>query len=160
MAIRESVNPDTGQPHFDVDGHAVITGPVRGVVETSDGTQYDVTPAVIEVPVDVEHHVGELDHIIGVMHEQAGHPTAEPRGSARYNPLRDEYVHVCRDHCGPHKRTPKEAEQQFAARLDRLGHGDLVGTTQHVEVVRQIHAAHKALSSGTAYNMSTPDLGD
>jgi hypothetical protein len=160
MAIRVSINPDTGQTHYDVDGHAILTGPVRGTVVTSDGTHYDVSPDVIEVPLDKAEHVGEIDHNIGVILERNGHPFNTARGAEDYHPLVDEYHHVCQDSCGPLKRTPKQVEAQFAERLEGLGYSDLVGTDAHLHVVGQLKAAAAALGKKQSFAMTNPSLED
>jgi hypothetical protein len=87
-------NPD-GTPsfHYQTDGHAVWTGPAYGPVTTSDGTVYDVSEPVIEVASPA--HAGEVSHLIGVMHEEHGHPDHAPG---------QPFVHECSDHCGALKR--------------------------------------------------------
>jgi hypothetical protein len=89
----QGLNED-GSPHylFETDGHAVITGPAYGPVTCSDGTVYDVSEPVIEV--ESLEHAGEVSHLIGVIHEDRGHPDhpAMP------------FVHVCTDTCGALKR--------------------------------------------------------
>jgi hypothetical protein len=79
--------------HYQSDGHVVITGPAYGPVTTSDGAVYDVSEQVIEVASP--EHAGEVSHLIGVMHEERGHP-----GHAPGHP----FVHECTDHCGALKR--------------------------------------------------------
>ncbi len=64
MAITKTylgLNPD-GSPHFryESDGHVVVTGPVYGSVTTGDGTDYDVSDAVIEVAPDHAAEVADL----------------------------------------------------------------------------------------------------
>ena len=86
-------NPDgTPRFHFESDGHVVVTGKAYGPVTTSDGTVYDVSDQVIEVAGPV--HAGEVAHLIGVMHEERGHPDhpAVP------------FAHACTDICGALKR--------------------------------------------------------
>lgn len=51
--------------------HAVVTGPIFGKVTVPDGTEYDVTEHVIEVPL--EHH-GPVACAIATRHEAEGHP--------------------------------------------------------------------------------------
>lgn len=86
---------EDGTPHFhyESDGHVVITGPAYGPVTTSDGTVYDVSDQVIEVAGPV--HAGEVVHLIGVMHEERGHPDHAPDSP---------FVHTCEDSCGALKR--------------------------------------------------------
>lgn len=69
---------EDGTPHFhyESDGPVLITGPVFGTFTTSDGTDYDVSEQVIEV--QSEEHAGELAHLIGVHHENNGHPDHDP----------------------------------------------------------------------------------
>ncbi|HYS41926.1 MAG TPA: hypothetical protein VEO01_40430 [Pseudonocardiaceae bacterium] len=64
MAITKTylgLNPD-GSPHFhyESDGYVVVTGPVYGSVTTEDGTDYDVSEAVIEVHPDHAAEVADL----------------------------------------------------------------------------------------------------
>jgi hypothetical protein len=56
VAVQVSVLDD-GTLHYQVDGHAVLTGSHQGHVTLADGTKYHVTPAVIEVQ---EGHLEEL----------------------------------------------------------------------------------------------------
>jgi len=87
-------NPD-GTPHFgyESDGHVVITGKAYGPVTCPDGTVYDVSEQVIEVASP--EHAGEVAHLIGVMHEERGHPDHAPG---------DPFTHECTDSCGVLKR--------------------------------------------------------
>lgn len=58
--INVGTNED-GSPrwHYISDGHVVLTGPENsGVVALADGTEYDVSPEVIEV--DSHEHAKEL----------------------------------------------------------------------------------------------------
>lgn len=57
--------------HYASDGPVVITGPIRGLVTTSDGTAYDVSDAVVEVHPD---HVDEVAALIGERYAAEGHP--------------------------------------------------------------------------------------
>lgn len=86
---------DDGSPRFSYasDGHVVWTGPAYGPVTTSDGTTYDVSEPVIEVAGP--EHAGEVSHLIGVMHEERGHPGHAPG---------DPFVHECSGECGALKR--------------------------------------------------------
>ncbi len=99
MAITKTylgVNPDgTPRFHYDVspESHAVLTGPAYGPVTTTDGTVYDVSEPVIEVAS--AEHAGEVAHLIGVLHEEQGHPDHQPG---------DPFVHLCTDTCGALKR--------------------------------------------------------
>jgi len=54
------------------DGHVVLTGPIKGRVTLEDGTVYDVSPEVIEVPDQA--HAAEVAHLIGLRHAEDGHP--------------------------------------------------------------------------------------
>lgn len=83
--------------HYESDGYVVITGKAYGPVTTSDGTVYDVSEPVIEVAGP--EHAGEVSHLIGVMHEERGHPDREPD---------DPFVHECTDECGALKREAAE----------------------------------------------------
>jgi hypothetical protein len=87
---------EDGTPHYHYqsDGHVVWTGPAYGPVTTSDGTVYDVSEPVIEVAGP--EHAGEVAHLIGVLHENRGHP-------AHMEPDKP-FIHACTDTCGPLKR--------------------------------------------------------
>ena len=51
--------------------HVVATGPATGKVVLADGTEYDVTPDVIQVH---QRHVGDpICHAIARQHEASGH---------------------------------------------------------------------------------------
>ncbi|HSZ41808.1 MAG TPA: hypothetical protein VK817_17775 [Trebonia sp.] len=78
--------------HYESDGHVLLTGPAYGPVTTSDGTVYDVSEQYIEVSPE---HAGEVSHLIGVMHEERGHPDHAPG---------DPFTHRCSDECGALKR--------------------------------------------------------
>ena len=90
---------EDGTPHFryESDGHVVVTGPAYGPVTTSDGTPYDVSEPVIEVASP--EHAGEVAHLIGVKHEQDGHPDHAPG---------DPFVHECSDTCGALRREARD----------------------------------------------------
>lgn len=51
MALTVETNSD-GSLHYISDGAVVLTGPYVGEVTLPDGTQVDITPAVIEVDSD------------------------------------------------------------------------------------------------------------
>lgn len=89
---------EDGSPsfHYASTGHVVVTGPAYGPVTTSDGTVYDVSEQYIEVASP--EHAGEVAHLIGVMHEERGHPGHEPG---------DPFRHECSDECGALKRVPR-----------------------------------------------------
>ena len=62
--IRLGDNAD-GSPHylyFAPGEHVVVTGPATGEVTTADGTEYDVTDAVIAV--DSQAHAEEIADIL------------------------------------------------------------------------------------------------
>jgi hypothetical protein len=87
-------NPDgTPHHHYQSDGPVVITGKAYGPVTTSDGVTYDVSEPVIEVASP--EHAGEVAHLIGVVHEERGHPDHEPG---------EPFAHECTDSCGALKR--------------------------------------------------------
>lgn len=113
------------QDPLDPSRPVLMTGPVKGPITLSDGTVYDVSGDYIEVASP--EHAGELDHHIGLRHEVEGHPDNRSRGTEEYDPLADEYDHVCTDRCGPAARSDAEADAAFDARLQRLGHGSLIG---------------------------------
>lgn len=52
--------------------HAVVTGPVQGSIHLSDGTDLDVSPAV--VIVETAEQAAEVAHLIGERHQAQGHP--------------------------------------------------------------------------------------
>jgi len=93
---------DDGTPHFhyESDGHVVMTGPAYGPVTTSDGTVYDVSEQVIEVASP--EHAGEVAHLIGLIHEERGHPEHAPD---------QPFVHLCTDSCGALKRDGMTVDQ-------------------------------------------------
>lgn len=77
---------------FVSDGHVVYTGPIRGSVETSDGTVYEVGPDYIEV--ESLEHAGEVAHAIAVRHEEEGtHPLHQAADA-------EPFFHHCTEHCG------------------------------------------------------------
>lgn len=61
-------------------GHVVLTGPITGTVELSDGTVVDVTQPVIEVHPD---NADEVAHLIGRRYADEGHPQVD--GDFDYN---------------------------------------------------------------------------
>jgi hypothetical protein len=123
----------------------VETGPIKGDFTLADGTVYNVSDDYVEVASAA--HFGELSHHIGVRHEQDGHPGHQARNHPDYDPLVDEFHHVCTPHCGAVARTPAAQREQFAQRLQDLGHGHLVGTDKHAEVVERLSAAHQRHNS-------------
>lgn len=66
-----SVDPN-GRGHVFSDGHVVMTGPIRGVVQLADGSQVDVTPIAVEA--ESAEHAAEIDRAIGKAWEETGHP--------------------------------------------------------------------------------------
>lgn len=100
---------DDGAPiwHYDYKGHPddvegntgglILTGPISGKVTLSDGTEYDVTPEVIE---HAPGHYGPIAHHIDKMHEELGGVPVGPnmvrQGHADGRP----FTHVCTDVCG------------------------------------------------------------
>lgn len=59
--------------HYESDGHVVLTGPIVGTVKLANGTEVDVTDAVIEVPS--EKAAAEVVHLIGKRYAAEGHPS-------------------------------------------------------------------------------------
>lgn len=55
-------------------GHLLLTGPVRAVITLEDGTDVDVTPAVIDVSHLTQDQIDEIDHRICMIHFENGHP--------------------------------------------------------------------------------------
>lgn len=144
----------TGQPIFnyrsdDPSKPVVMTGPIKGTVTVSDGTVYNVSDDYIEVEAG---HEGEVAHHIGARHELEGHPSHKSRSfrgdekdPAPFNPLVDEFHHVCTEHCGASRRSADEHLSDFDARLIAAGHADLIGTDAHsarVAAVRAEYARH------------------
>jgi hypothetical protein len=54
------------------EGHVVLTGPITGTVELSDGTVVDVSPVIVEVSSQDE--ANELADLIGQRYAAEGHP--------------------------------------------------------------------------------------
>lgn len=52
--------------------HVLLTGPIKGPVQLEDGTQVDVTPAVLEF--DTQEEAAEVAHAIGLAWAKTGHP--------------------------------------------------------------------------------------
>jgi hypothetical protein len=125
----------------DPDKPIVMTGPVTGSVVLKDGTTYDVTADFVEV--DATDQAQELMHKIGLYHEEHGHPSHPSRAASNYDPLVDEFQHVCDDGCGVHARSPEEHVEAFNTRLQNLGHGDLVDTDEHAVVVSRLTTAYR-----------------
>jgi hypothetical protein len=53
--------------------HAVMTGPITGTVTLADGTEYDVSPELIQVASG--EHQAEVAHLIAQRYITAGHPS-------------------------------------------------------------------------------------
>jgi len=51
--------------------HILLTGPIQGAVELSDGTVVDVSPSFIEVD---DENAAEIAHKIGLRYAEEGHP--------------------------------------------------------------------------------------
>lgn len=123
---------------------AVYTGPwARGTYTAVDGTEYNVSDDFVEMPAD---HFGEISHKLGIEYEDLGHPvhkqrgyTAAHKGELDYDPLVDEYQHICSSHCGSLQRTADEHVSQFNSRLSRLGMGDHVGRAADPEMHKPSH---------------------
>ena len=133
MAITKTYlgrNPD-GSPHYHYqsDGHVMVTGKVYGVFTVPDGTDYDVSDAVIEVD---PKHAGHLSHLIGISHEDNGHPDyGDPQ-----HPEHVPYVHVCEAGCAELGRTADET----VARFEERAH---TAHPHHAARVAAIRNAHK-----------------
>jgi len=52
--------------------HAILTGPITGLVRLPDGSEVDVTPALVYV--DSPEQAAEVAHQIGLAHAKHGHP--------------------------------------------------------------------------------------
>jgi len=134
MPLLREYDPATGrvgyrQDPLDPDKPVLLTGPVKGPITLADGTVYDVSADAVEVASHA--HAGELSHHIGVIHETEGHLSHGRRGTVDYNPLTDEYDHVCDATCGPAQRTDEQADNAYDDRLRRIGYGHLVGTADY-----------------------------
>lgn len=84
MALTVSYDPETGQNHYQSDGHVVLVGPIIGSVECADGTKYNVTPLVIEVAS--AEHAAEVAHLVGKRYAQEGHPAHKDGAPFVYTP--------------------------------------------------------------------------
>lgn len=107
----------------DADGWQILVpGPVDGPIQVRGRAKpYNVSDRAIAVR---KEHVGELNHHIGMRHEQDGHPLHTSRVSPDYVAENDEFVHLCTD-CPTHvKRTPADQAKEFRARVKRMG-GDV-----------------------------------
>lgn len=72
MALQITRDTHGNITHVQSDKHVVITGPVSGVMELSDGTKVNVTDPFVEV--ETEDHAAELADLIGRKHAHDGHP--------------------------------------------------------------------------------------
>lgn len=106
------------------------TGVVSGTVRTSDGALYDVTPPSILVAS--AEHVGEVNHHIGVMHEESGRYGLAPEPVIGTHPVTGEEnvligaPHKCTEGCGP-----------FA--VERVVHAEHLGL--HQDKIAEIRSA-------------------
>lgn len=71
--------------------HAVLTGPIRGVVILADGTEIDVAPAIVYV--DTQDKAHEVAHLVGERYAREGHPDHIHASDPRYVEARDKFVH-------------------------------------------------------------------
>jgi hypothetical protein len=149
MPLIKEYNPATGRFNYrqeppDGTKPVMFTGPVNKPVQVADGTVYDTAEEWIEI-ASVEH-AGQVSHEIGLLHERDGHPNHLSRFASDYDPLRDEFHHTCDDGCGPLKRTPEQQADQFAERLRRLGHGDVLDTEAHTATLDRLAAMRAAVN--------------
>lgn len=76
MRVEKILNPDTGQlvdNYIFEDGeHAVMTGPIQGVITLDDGTAVNVSQPF--VAVDTPEQAAELAEKIGLHYAENGHP--------------------------------------------------------------------------------------
>lgn len=70
MALTVTHDSD-GRAHYQSDGTVVLTGPIKGAVTTSDGTEYDVSAFAVEV---ADGHGMEVAELIGQRYMLEGHP--------------------------------------------------------------------------------------
>lgn len=132
------------QTPVDPDKVAVYTGPwTHGTYTAEDGTQYNVSDDFVEM---TPQHFGEISHKLGTEYEELGHPVHKPRGYSAshkgeldYDPLVDEFQHICTAHCGTLRRTPEEHVSQFNSRLSRLGYDQHVGRAADPEMHMPSH---------------------
>lgn len=62
------------QAHYESEGHVILTGPIQGSLTLEDGTEYDVSDAVVEID---PAHADELAHLIGQHYAENGHPEVD-----------------------------------------------------------------------------------
>lgn len=128
----DEVHPITGRSIFhysqetpDPNKPLVFTGAAKGTYRLADGRSYNVADDYVEC--DSYAHAGELSHLIGLDYELNQHPLAKVRGTKAahpgevdYDPVSDEYHHVCDWHCGSLARTPEQHLAEWATRLASL----------------------------------------
>lgn len=137
------------QEPLDASKPVIYTGPhIKGSVTTSDGTVVNVSDDYVEV--DSHEVAGEVSHHVGLLHEEEGHPAHLSRNHPDYNPLQDEFIHVCNDSCGAAARSGEEAEAAFNQRLESLGHADQIGTELHHQRLEHLAGAHRRISAAKA----------
>lgn len=144
----------------------VYTGPVKGTISIP-GATYNVSDDYIEAPL--EHH-GLITHLIGVRHEQDQHPDHAKRGfrgndgdpGSAYDPVRDEFRHVCTEACGELARTPDQFLAEFETRLVKLGYGGgslraaLLGTTGENQALDSLTGGATNVMAYTNVNTASP----
>lgn len=136
--------------------HALLTGPVFGSVSAADGTSYNVSQDWVEVK---NEHVGEVMHQIGLKHEGNGNPHGRSQSDPAYNPIEDEFVHICNAACGSLRRSADEIAAAFNARLAQVGQDHIVGTEDHGNKLAHIQrevAMHTAFETESAAAPSAP----
>lgn len=74
------------------EGHVVLTGPITGTVELSDGTVVDVSPVVVEVSSQEE--ADELADLIGQRYAEEGHPDMVEPDEETGELVQREFVYV------------------------------------------------------------------
>lgn len=112
---------------------AVLTGPIFGSVTVGDGTTYKVNEDWIEV---LPEHVGELSHLIGLHHEEHGHPLHDDATP---------FVHICDAACGSLARPAVELQKVYAAAVKRAGLD--VKDDEHVRRLAHIESEHARLNT-------------
>lgn len=158
MSLTKTVIPQpdgSTREHYDHDAEGgrtsvVYSGPsIFGRVTLADGTTYEVNDPYTEV---LAGHLGETMHRIGLRFEDEGHPKHTDRLASR-NPTQAEviqaklshpFVHLCDDTCGAFARPIDEILAKYDEQLDALGHGDVIGTSEHDAARKTIKAQHAA----------------
>lgn len=158
LTVERRGNNEDGSPHYAYTGeHVLYTGPfIEGYVTLADGTVVDVSPKVIAV--DSPEQAAEIDHHIGIRHEEEGHPRHAPTPE---DPHPEPFLHLCTDRCGTLKRPDSHPMQAMAlARAQRHTDGVADGGTRdhHAQAFGTSAAASMALAGVAAENAALNGL--